>query len=80
MSLTTPPGAPQWFVPFLNQLRQSLTALQNPRIIADVAGLGPASGREGQRFYVRDIDGGGTPGIAYSDGTNWRRADTNATL
>lgn len=80
MSLTTPPNSPPWFVSFVNQLRQVLTPLQNPRVIEGVAGLGPASGREGQRYYVRDIDGGGTPGIAYSDGTNWRRVDTNATL
>lgn len=80
MSLTTPPNAPPWFVSFLNQLRQVITRLQNPPPIENVDGLGPASGREGQRYYVRDIDGAGTPGIAYSDGTNWRRADTNATL
>lgn len=81
MSVRIPPGAPSWAQALVRQLRQILTELQNPRIIADVDGLGPAQGREGQRFYVRDIDGAGTPGIAYADNAgNWRRVDTNATL
>lgn len=80
MSVRIPPGAPEWGQALIRQLRQIITELQNPRIIETVAGLGPAAGREGQRYYVRDIDGAGTPGLAYSDGTNWRRADTNATL
>lgn len=80
MSVRIPPEAPPWGQALVRQLRQIITELQNPRIAPNVDGLGPASGRESQRFYVRDIDGAGTPGIAYSDGANWRRVDTNATL
>lgn len=80
MSLRLSSEAPQWAVTFVAQLRQVITDLQTPRVIDDVDGLGPATDREGRRYYVRDIDGAGTPGLAYSDGTNWRRVDTNATL
>jgi hypothetical protein len=69
----------------VRQLRQILIQIENPQrptrlaVFADVASLPPASQWENTLVRVKDV-GGGTQGLAYSDGTNWRRTDTNATL
>jgi hypothetical protein len=80
-----PPGAPEWAQAMIRQLRQILTQIENPQrptrlaVFADVASLPPADQWENTLIRVVDV-GSGTQGLAYSDGTNWRRADTNATL
>ena len=38
-----------------------------------VKGFGP-----GSMIYISDIDGVGQPGIAFSDGTNWRKVKDNS--
>lgn len=69
----------------VNQLNQMFTRIDNPqaptRLVryANAAALPPASQWTDCIVRVADV-GAGTPGLAYSDGTNWRRADTNATL
>ena len=69
----------------VSQLNAALIRLENPvaptRIVsfANVASLPPASLWKDCIARCEDV-GGGTQGLIYSDGTNWRRADTNATL
>lgn len=69
----------------IRQLRQILIQIENPQrptrlaVFNAVASLPPADQWENTIARVKDV-GGGTQGLAYSDGTNWRRFDTNATL
>ena len=80
MSVTLPVGVPGWGQDLVRQLRQVLSTLENKPTYNTVSALGSFVGQEGRMFFVRDIDGAGTPGFAYSDGASWRRIDTNATL
>lgn len=70
----------------VNQLNQREARAAYPtrphtlQTIADVASLPRAADWKAGQVFVSDIDGAGTPGIAFSDGTNWRRCDTLATL
>lgn len=85
MSVTIPPDAPPWAQAMIRQLRQIFIQIENPQrpvrvpVFADVASLPPAAQWEDCIVRVADV-GSSTQGMAYSDGTNWRRFDTNATL
>lgn len=69
----------------VSQLNIILSRLENPNaptrltVFADVVSLPPAARWQDCVARCQDV-GSGTQGIIYSDGTNWRRADTNATL
>lgn len=69
----------------MRQLRQIFTQIDNPQrptrlvVYADAASLPPAADWTDCIVRVADV-GSSTQGLAYSDGTNWRRVDTNATL
>lgn len=85
MRVNATPGAPNSVTNLVTQLNVILTALSFPKspvrlpIYADTDALPPASDWKGALVHVADV-GSTTPGLAYSDGTDWRRADTNATL
>jgi hypothetical protein len=79
------PGADDALRDVVSQLNQRFALDEYPTrpvqlpVYADVASLPNAADWEGGLVFCRDV-GSTTPGLAYSDGTNWRRADTNATL
>lgn len=85
MTLRTPPGAPDWAQAIVRQLRQIFIQIENPQrptrlaVFANVAALPPAADWENCLIRVEDV-GSSVQGLVYSDGTDWRRADTNATL
>ncbi|MED5549872.1 MAG: hypothetical protein VX529_10995 [Pseudomonadota bacterium] len=85
MTVRIPPDAPVWAQALVRQLRQLFAAIDNPQrpvrvpVFANAAALPPAGQWEDCIVRVSDV-GSSTPGMAYSDGTNWRRLDTNATL
>lgn len=85
MSLRLRPGASEALRDIVNQLNQRFALAEYPLrpvrlpVFADVASLPDAEAWTGGLVYCADV-GGSTPGLAYSDGTDWRRADTNATL
>lgn len=85
MSLRLPPGADSKLGDVVRQLRQLFISIENPQqptrlvVFADVASLPPASEWRDTIARCQDV-GSSTQGLIYSDGTNWRRADTNATL
>lgn len=85
MTVRVPPGAPSWVNALVLQLNQIFTGIANPSrpvrlpVFADTDALPPADQWEHCLVRVSDV-GSGTQGLAYSDGTNWRRLDTNATL
>jgi len=83
--ITPPSGAPQWALTLVNQLKAEFNRIRFPLApvrlptFADVASLPPAADWKGCIVFCEDV-GSSTPGLAYSDGADWRRADTNATL
>lgn len=85
MTLRLRPGADEALRDVVNQLNQRFALEEYPLrpvqfpVYADVASLPQAGNWTGCAVYCADV-GSSTPGLAYSDGTNWRRADTNATL
>jgi hypothetical protein len=85
VSVRIPPEAPAWGRALILQLRQIFTQIDNPqrptRLVkyASASALPPASEWVDCIVRVTDV-GAGAQGLAYSDGTNWRRVDTNATL
>lgn len=85
VDIRTPPGADRTLNSVVTQIREAFTRTQFPleprrtAIFEDTASLPAANAWEGAIVYIRDI-GSSTPMLAYSDGTDWRRADTNGTL
>lgn len=85
MSLRLRNDAPAWARDLVNQLNQVFVRIANPlsptRLVryGAVTDLPPPSQWEDCIVRVADV-GSGVQGLAYSDGTNWRRVDTNATL
>lgn len=80
-----PPGLDASANAAFNQAREifrELVFISEPRrnfIVEDTDSLPDPAQWEGADVYIRDI-GSSTPMRAYSDGANWRRFDTNATL
>ena len=85
MSLRLAPGADAALRDIVNQLNQRFALAENPVAplplftVADVASLPDAVRFRGCVLFCEDV-GSATPGLAYSDGADWRRVDTNATL
>lgn len=85
MTLRLSPGASDALRDIVNQLNQQFARADSPQrpaklyTVADVDSLPAASSWKGGILFCEDV-GSSTPGLAYSDGANWRRADTNATL
>lgn len=84
--ITPPPaGSPQWALTLVNQIKEALGRIANPQrpvriaTYADVASLPDVEAYVGCILFCQDV-GSSTPGLVYSDGTDWRRVDTNATL
>lgn len=80
-----PAGAPDWARTLVRQLNTAFDRIRVPQApvrlltVADVASLPPAADWKGCILFCEDV-GSSTPGLVYSDGADWRRADTNATL
>lgn len=80
-----PSGAPQWALSLVRQINAAFDRIRVPQspvrllTVADVASLPPAEDWKGCILFCEDV-GSSTPGLVYSDETDWRRADTNATL
>lgn len=71
------PGAPAWF---LTAQRSIEGALTDPRVPeCTQANLPSASANRGRQRFVTDLNAG-VGMIAFSNGTNWVRLDTGATL
>jgi len=85
MSLRLRNDAPAWARDLVNQLNQVFVRISNPlsptRLVryANAAALPPAAQWTDCIVRVADV-GSGVQGLAYSDGADWRRVDTNATL
>lgn len=80
-----PSGAPQWALSLVRQINAAFDRIRVPQrpvpipVYADVASLPPADAWPDSIARCRDV-GSSTQGLVYSDGADWRRADTNATL
>ena len=80
-----PAGAPEWARRLVLQINTAFDRIRVPQApvrlqtVADVASLPPAAAWKGCILFCEDV-GSSTPGLVYSDETDWRRADTNATL
>ena len=85
MITALPAGAPEWALRLVRQINTAFDRIRVPQspvrllTVADVASLPPAADWKGRIVFCEDV-GISTPGLAYSDGADWRRADTNATL
>lgn len=71
ISLAMPEKGPEWLPSFARSIVRWLNELTKPRKYT-VATLPDPAGYEGYTVYVSDETGGGT--LAFSDGTDWRRA------
>lgn len=81
MRLTLDPKAPEWARLFMERLQFALDRLERPKApvklpeFANSAALPSASDYRACSVFKKDIDM-----ICVSDGTDWRRVDTGATV
>lgn len=82
MAITIPRDAPQWARAMADDISRELRARTRgfPVTLASFpkADLPDASRWVGSWIYVPDATGGAVP--AFSNGTNWLRADTSAVI
>lgn len=81
MTLQLSPQAPEWARQFKISVDRALQRLENPKnpvkfpIFADSSVMPPASNWKGCQLYKDDISM-----MCISDGTNWLRVDTGASV
>lgn len=75
------PTAPEWAQRLVKALEGILNGLVSVklRIVDAAADLPSAADWSGRMIYCKDV-GGGANRVVVSDGTNWIRTDTGATV